>query len=212
MDTLRPLNYFSNRNFLSCDLKSGVLRSRGGTRMIGVNDDFLRGFVLACEHETGPATALILRRCGQFFGQRLGRRFEQELGSYLASPLRDRPMQEFDLLLRDLWRGTGLGEITIDWASGQHGFLSVSLDGSPMQDIGPKGHVADDMFCGAVEGLFAHFTSGSLSCFQTGDARLGDKGGTTFILASPELLPRLQGLVAAKTPHAQIVAQLSGAS
>lgn len=212
MEILRPLNYFSSRDFLTCDLKAGVLRSRAGTRMIGINDDFLRGFVLACEHETGPATALILRRCGQFFGQRLARRFDHELGGYFASPLRDRPMLEFDLLLRDLWRGTGLGEITIDWACGQHGFLSVTLDSSPMQDIGPKGHTADDLFCGAIEGFLSHFTSGSLSCFQTGDARLGDKSGTTFVLASAELLPRLQALVAAKTPHAQLVAQLSGAS
>jgi hypothetical protein len=212
METLRPLNYFSSRDFLTCDLKAGVLRSRGGTRMIGINDDFLRGFVLACEHETGPATALILRRCGQFFGQRLARRFEQELGGYFASPLRDRPMLEFDLLLRDLFCGTGLGELSIDWASGQHGFLSVALGNSPMQDIGPKGHIADDLFCGAIEGFFSHFASGSLSCIQTGDARLGDKSGTTFVLATSEVLPRLQALVAAKTPHAQLIAQLGGGS
>ena len=68
MEALRPLNYFSHPAFLQVDLKAGVLRSRGGARLIGVNEDFLRGFVLACEHEVGPATPLILRRCGQRFG------------------------------------------------------------------------------------------------------------------------------------------------
>jgi hypothetical protein len=78
-----------------------------------------------------------------------------------------------------------------------------------MQDIGPKGHVADDMFCGIIEGFLDHFTQEPLSCVQTGDLRLGDKQGTTFILAAAELLPRLQASVAAKTPHLQLVAQLS---
>lgn len=52
MTTLRPLNYFSRDSFLRTDLTAGVLRSQGGTRLLGVGEDFLRGFVAACEHET----------------------------------------------------------------------------------------------------------------------------------------------------------------
>lgn len=207
---LRPLNYFSSPAFLRADLKAGVLRSRFGTRMLGISEDFLRGFVAACEHETGPATALILRRCGRLFGGRLARRFEEELGAYLGTPLRDRAMADFDILLQDLWSGTGLGELVVDWSCGQRGFLAIKLVNSPMQDIGPKGHIADDMFCGIIEGFIAHFTSESLSCVQTGDVRLGDKGGTTFILAGAELLPKVESFVKAKRPHNEIVTELRG--
>lgn len=58
------INYFTDPAFLSFDNRAGILRSRGGTRMLGVSEDFLRGFVDACEYETGQATPGILRRCG----------------------------------------------------------------------------------------------------------------------------------------------------
>ena len=210
MEPLRPLRYFSSPAFLQADVKAGVLRSRGGTRLVGISTDFLRGFVTACEHETGPATPMILRRCGQFFGSRLGKRYEGELSRYLGQGLRDATMGEFDILIKDLWDGCGLGDLTIDWSAGAQGFLPVRLAHSPMQDIGPQGHVADDMFCGVIEGFVNHFSGDNLTCVQTGDARLGDKEGTTFVLAGAELLPRLQSLVKASTPHAQLVAQLRG--
>lgn len=210
METLRPLNYFTNARFLRCDLKAGVLRSQGGTRLIGINEDFLRGFVTACEHEAGPATALILRRCGRRFGVRLAARCERELSSYLGRSLRDCTMGEFDVMVQDLWRGCGLGDISIGWGFGQHGFIAVKLTNSPMQDIGAKGHVSDDMFCGIIEGFIEHFASGSLRCIQTGDVRLGSKDGTTFILIGAELQPRLEELVERKLSQAEIVARLSG--
>lgn len=208
MDPLLPLNYFSSPAFLRCDLKAGVLRSRGGTRLVGISEDFLRGFVLACEHEAGPATVLILRRCGFRFGARLAMRYESELGHYLHCSLRDCTMGEFDVMVQDLWRGSGLGDIAIGWAYGRHGFLPVKLTDSPMQDIGPKGHVADDMFCGVIEGFVSHFAADSLTCTQTGDARLGSKAGTTFILAGTALRPRIEALVAKKVAHLDIVDEL----
>ena len=50
------LNYFTHPAFLSFDSAKGVLTSRGGTRMVGISEDFLRGFVVACEYEAGEAT------------------------------------------------------------------------------------------------------------------------------------------------------------
>ncbi len=208
MDNFRPLNYFSSAAFLTTELKAGVLRSPGGARLVGVNEDFLRGFVLACEHEAGPATVLILRRCGRRFGSRLAERCEKELNGYLGRSLRDLTMSEFDVLVRDLWRGLGLGDIAIGWAHGQNGFLPVKLVGSPMQDIGPKGHVADDMFCGVIEGFIGHFAVATLTCIQTGDVRTGSKEGTTFVLVGPELQPRIEPLIGNKTAHSEIIAQL----
>lgn len=208
MNVLAPLNYFTSPNFLRADLQAGVLRSRGGTRLVGLSADFLRGFVRACEHEAGAATPVILRRCGLFYGGRLARRIEGELNAHLTAPLRDCLMLEFDGLLKDLWCGLGMGELEVGWPCGQRGFLPVTLVNSPLQDIGPSGHVADDTFCGLLEGFFGHFATDGLTCLQTGDLRLGDKAGTTFILAVPDVLPRLQSLIRSKTAHAAIVSQL----
>lgn len=204
------LNYFSSPEFLRLDVKAGVLRSRGGTRMIAVNEDFLRGFVAACEHETGPAAGLVLRRCGEFFGQRLARRFEAELGQFAGVSLRDRKMAEFDVLVRDLWGGCGLGRLSVDWDRGAHGFLPIRLEDSPMQDIGPSGHTGDDMFAGILCGFFSGFCDADMRSVQTGDLRLGDREGTTFIVAAFEVAKRIEGLRASKLPHSEIVAALCG--
>ena len=210
MNERRNLNYFTSPEFVKLDVKAGVIRSRGGTRMIAVSDDFLRGFVTACEHETGPAAALVLRRCGEFFGRRMARRFEAELGQYAGVSLRDRSMAEFDLLVRDLWHGCGLGRLEVDWDQGQHGFLAIRLIDSPMQDIGPSGHVGDDMFAGILCGFFSGFCDTEMRSVQTGDLRLGDREGTTFIVAATEVARRVEGMKAKKQVHSAIVAALAG--
>lgn len=208
MSERRALNYFTHPEFVTFDVKAGVLKSRGGTRLIAVSEDFLRGFVTACEHETGPAASMVLRRCGEFFGQRLARRFEAELGQFAGISVRDRKMAEFDALIRDLWAGCGLGVLTIGWESGAHGFLPIWLRDSPMQDIGPSGHVGDDMFTGILGGFFGSFCDAEMRCVQTGDARLGDKEGTTFVVAPFEIAKRVEGMRANRAPHREIVAML----
>ena len=211
MNERRALNYFTHPDFLRFDVKAGVLRSRGGTRFVAVNEDFLRGFVAACEHEAGPAAALVLRRCGEFFGARLARRFEAEISQFAGVSLRDRPMAEFDQLIRDLWHGCGFGDVEVEWARGERGFLAVRLIDSPMQDIGPSGHVGDDMFCGILAGFFGEFCDAELRCVQTGDLRLGDREGTTFVVAAAEVARRVEGMRANKQVHSAIVKALSGA-
>jgi hypothetical protein len=205
----RALNYYTHPSFMRLDVRAGVLRSRGGTRMLVVNDDFLRGFVAACEYETGPAAGLVLRRCGEFYGARLARRFEAEIGQYAGMSVRDRPMAEFDALIRDLWNGCGLGVVDIDWRHGEHGFLAISLGDSPMQDIGPSGHVGDEMFCGIFGGFFGAFCDADVRCVQTGDVRLGDRDGTTFIIAPFAIAKRIEGLRANRMRHAEIVEALA---
>lgn len=208
MSERRELNYFRHPAFLRFEARAGVLRSRGGTRFLSVSEDFLRGFVAACEHEAGPAAALVLRRCGEFFGARLARRFEAEIGQFAGVSLRDRQMVEFDELIRDLWRGCGLGDVQIDWARGERGFLAVRLVDSPMQDIGPSGHVGDDMFCGILAGFFGEFCDVEMRCVQTGDLRLGDREGTTFVVAPFAVAKRVEGMRANRIRHSEILETL----
>lgn len=209
MLTKRKLNVFSTPDFITLNIAAGVMRSRGGTRMIAVNDDFLQGFVAACEHEAGQATPIILRRCGTFFGKRLAQRFENELTSYADMPLRDRSMVEFGALLQDMFSGFGMGRIDIDWEKGPEGYLPIRLDGSPMQDIGPKGHTADDLFSGILEGFFTAFVDAPVACVQTGDKRLGSKDGTTFIVVVGDRVDDVERFVAEQLPHREIVQRLA---
>lgn len=208
MQTVRKnLNYFTSPEFLSFDVDKGVLNSRSGVRMIAINDDWLRGFVGALETEAGQATPAILRRCGEFFGDRLAQRFEREISDFAGVPLRDRTMNEFTVLLEDLWVGCGMGKIEVDWARSST-CLPVRLHHSPMQDIGPSGHVGDDLFGGVLLGFFGRFSEQRLEIFQTGDERLGDRDGTTFVLGPKAVVERIRALKADGLRHRELLDKL----
>ena len=84
-----------------------------------------------------------------------------------------------------------------------------SRTGSPLQVIGPLVHVADDLFAGILEGFIGHFAEPGLRCVQTGDRRMGDREGTTFILGFEDSAKRVDALVREKLAHSRIVARLA---
>jgi hypothetical protein len=203
----RRTDYFS-RDYFDLDHRRGVLRSTGGTRLVAVTETFLRGFVVALENETGPAAASVLRRCGEFFGQRLARRFESEIGHYAEISIRDRSMAEFDALVCDLFNGCGFGQLLVSWELGRHGCLAIDLEGSPMQDIGPNGHVGDDLFTGTLQGFFGSFCDASMRCLQTADYRRGDKR-TRFLLVPESSYAEIEDMLKRGSKHDDLVAYLS---
>lgn len=203
----RGCAFFGRPDYLNFDVDAGVLRNRCENRLIAVNDEWLRGFVSALEHETGGAAPGVLRRCGEVFGARLAQRFESEVSQLGEVHLRDRLMNEFCVLLDDFWRASGMGELHINWEHAER-FLSIRLVGSPMQDIGPSGHTGDDLFAGILLGFFDHFADADIKLVQSGDERLGDKEGTTFLLGSPEVIEKARLLREGKLHHGEIVKQL----
>ncbi|MBL8633240.1 MAG: hypothetical protein JNM40_08435 [Myxococcales bacterium] len=206
----RNLNIYSHAGRLKLDTRKGVVSNQSGTRLVAVSEDFLRGFVAAIENEVGPATKMLLRKCGFVFGERLARRFESEVSSYAGTSLTERPISEFGGLLLDLWVTYGYGDLQVDWKHGPSGFLPVRIVGSPMQDIGPKGHVSDDLFAGVLQGFFSHFIEPNIRVIQSGDVRLGSKDGTTFIITTDQHAKRVEQMVSDRTPHNQIVTRLQG--
>jgi len=200
-------NYFSNPAHTKFDVQRGVFETRAGSRLIAINEDWLRGFVAALEFEAGQATPAILQRCGEFFGKRLAQRFDTELSDYARVPLRDRTMNEFVRLLDDMWTSYGMGKLELDWSQAQS-FVAIRLHSSPMQNIGPSGHVGDDLFCGILSGFFGHFSETAVDIVQTGDERLGDRDGTTFVLGSADAAQKARQLKNEGHRHRDIVEKL----
>jgi hypothetical protein len=208
MSERRELNYFTSiRTSCASTPRPGCCAAAAGRGSSSVSEDFLRGFVAACEHETGPAATLVLRRCGEFFGARLARRFEAELGQYAGVSLRDRQMAEFDELVRDLWRGCGLGDSRSTGPAASTGSWRCA-DRQP--DAGHRAerarrrrHVLWD-----PGGFFSGFCDAEMRSVQTGDLRLGDREGTTFIVAAFEVAKRVEGMRANRSRHSEILAAL----
>lgn len=206
----RGCKYFSAPSYLGYSVEKGVLRASSGSRLVAVNDEWLRGFVAALDHETGAAASGILRRCGVTFGRRFAQRFESEVTTMGSVHLRDRTMNEFCILLDDLWMSSGMGKLKLDWTHVER-FVSVRLEGSPMQDIGSSGHTGDELFAGVLEGFFSHFSDAPLQVLQTGDERLGDREGTTFLVGAPDAIEVARKLHGESQRHSEIVRALSEA-
>lgn len=204
----RNLNVYSHAGRFKLEMRKGIVTNHSGTRLIAISEDFLRGFVSAIENEVGPATKMLLRKCGFVFGERLARRFESEVSAYAGSALTERPISEFSGLMIDLWNTYGYGDLQVDWKYGPSGFLPAKIAGSPMQDIGPKGHVSDDLFTGILQGFFSHFVDPNIRVIQSGDLRLGSKEGTTFIITTEQHAKRVEQMVSDRTPHSQIISKL----
>lgn len=201
MDLTRSLRYFSAPGFLKYDTTEGVLRSPAGTRLVVMNDDFLRGFLAALEYETGSSAPAVLKKCGRFYGERLARRFDRELTAHLGVALRDCAMFEFQALLGDMWATFGMGCIEVNWAVGSKGLLPIKLNELPFHTVNLKGRTRPDLIEGIIEGVFSAFISEPVSCVTTGV----ENDQATFILCAEGELDAIERMLASGTSHQRIV-------
>ncbi|MBC7794589.1 MAG: hypothetical protein H7Z43_12870 [Clostridia bacterium] len=203
--TFPKLDVFSSPSYLTFDVRKGVLASRMGTRLCLLSEDFLNGFINACEYETGPAAPLVLRKCGRTFGARLARRFEDEASKEAGIAMRDRMMAELDELLRDFWGTYGLGALAIGWSQAARGVLPVSLKDSPMAR-GAGAARGDEIMTGMLEGFINHFGVASMRVVQT---RVAGADGLAEFVAVPESVEeKAKALVAEGASQATILQQL----
>ncbi|MEM6533097.1 MAG: hypothetical protein AAF654_10755 [Myxococcota bacterium] len=207
---LVALSYFARPDSINFDIAAGVLRTARGTRLCGVNHDFLRGFVGACVHEAGPAAFGIVASCGRHFGRRLASRVEDELGAELGRSIRTLVMHEFDGVLRQLWRTFGMGEVEFDWATGQSsGSIPVTLRHSPALGIQIEEDRRDALMTGLLEGFVNHFTDTPLTCVQTLVSKGPAETEECFVLVPGEAAENVRGWVTAGAPHEIVVERLA---
>ncbi|MEM6369284.1 MAG: hypothetical protein AAF851_13355 [Myxococcota bacterium] len=113
-------------------------------------------------------------------------------------------MAELDALIRDLWKGSGLGELVFRWEHASSGFFEVQLsDGigeayaSEMSDLDPLAE-------GMLEGFLGQFAVGGLGCLQTAPGC----GKGKFICGSEQVLEGVRRSREASRSHAEILAEL----
>lgn len=191
------------------DIGRGVLtRPATGARLLAIDETWLSGFVRAIQYETGDAASLVVRKTGRIFGGRLAQKLEAETASITHQALRSRPMVEFDFLIRDLFRGSGLGEPRLDWSYGKSGFIPVMLSHSPMGAARLEGSGTDPLVEGLIEGFIQNFASAPLEVVQT-QAGPEASEDLSFIAAYESLLPRIKQAKLDGRTHSEIVQSLA---
>lgn len=211
-------NYFDD-NYLSFDVRDGMLHNPSGTRLITLTEDFLLGFRKALLEETGQAHHVVFETCGRTWGENMVRRLEQELSSYYDAPFHTLPMSMFTLLLKDCWERHGWGELQIDWEAGfEQGLFAVRIvnpafSGIFGQQATPEptaGEVFfdDDVFTGMLAAFFSRFADRPLVCYQIGHQAEGPPT-SWFITGVAERLTRVPDMVRSRKNPDEIYQQLA---
>lgn len=214
-------NYFGP-DYMTFDVKEGLLKNSGGTRLIALSEDFLLGFRQALLEETGQAHHVVFETCGKTWGENLARRLEREISAYYEQPFRELPMSLFTLMLQECWLRHGWGELVVGWEDGyQGGLFTVRIDNPAFSAI--FGQVAeaesprrfdDDVFTGLLASLFSRFSARELHCVQIG--HVSDPGqnllASWFVIGLPERLNPASELVLSGLDHEEILSRLQAVS
>lgn len=206
-DTRMAGNYFT-QDYLATDVKTGVTRNRGGTRMLALTDDFLLGLHTALTQECGPAADEVFRSCGRTFGAQLARKLSAELQQFYGKPLTEFPMAMFEACLKQAFGRHGWGDVAFDFTRHDKGVVVVDLKSAVFADLLPaQERPADPLMAGVLAGMFSSFAGRSLGCLQTQCSGRGD-GVSRFVLTDAARIDGVAELAAAGKPHDEILAAL----
>jgi predicted hydrocarbon binding protein len=201
-------SYFSD-SYLQLDVNTGVINNTNGTRLLGLSEDFLRGFRRALIDETGEANRLVFHTCGKTWGANLALRLEKELASHYEIPLNQLPMYEFGLLLSEFWMRHGWGELQVNWQEAHTtGVFDITLVSPAFSSaFGETEVFSDDVFTGILEAVFSHFSGQDLACYQTA-FETEPVLCSRFVLGLRNRLKQVPDWVQSQKLHTEIVQQL----
>ena len=199
-------DYF-DENYVKFDVDEGVMKNRAGTRLLGLSEDFLKGFRKAVMEETGEAHHVVFETCGKTWGENLAQRFQKETSLYYESEFQALPMSMFSLLFKNFWSRHGWGELDIDWEQGyRDGVFEVAVHNPAFSSIFDAEGLNDDIFTGVLSAFFSRFAGQELECFQT-EEHVSEEGVrlSRFLLALPDRLGRVPDMVLSQKSHQEIV-------
>jgi predicted hydrocarbon binding protein len=206
--TLRG-NYYSSREYLSTDVKTGVTRNRAGTRMICLTRDFLLGLRTALVTECGPAADTVFKTCGRTWGGQFARRFEKELSEYYGMSLSDFALGMFQACLAEAFGRHGWGRLTVDFSRHEQGLIVADLEGAVYAElVETADRPVESLTAGILAGVFSHLSGQDLDCVQTACKACGAPS-SRFVLGLKARIEPAEAMVAAGKGHDEIVAALA---
>jgi len=169
-------NHFREEEYFSLNVKSGILRSSSGTRMLGIPEDLILGLHAGLVEETGEASGIVLYTCGKWWGQKFWKRHGLELRKFYGVDLADVPLHFQQQIMRRVFSlyGWGLPDTNFDLC--ERGFVEVTVQNAAYSDIvGNLGRTADHLLAGILAAGFSDLAGRELdateiACRSKGDA------------------------------------------
>lgn len=193
------------------NLVLGTIQNQGGTRVVYLSSDIIRGVYNALEYEAGEAWKIILRNCGYFWGRRVASNLDRELTLLFQTAAKDLPVAEYVRFLEAYFRYHGWGVMELDLSRAvSHGIVVGRLRNSIFENVLAEvpGNV-DYMIEGMLRAMFEHISSASLDCLQVASQKAGAPA-CEFVVTGAERIDEVRELVESGSPADEVYAKLCG--
>ncbi len=198
-------NCYDPDSYYRLDVRTGVMRNRFGTKCCTFSSHALRGIYLGLVHETGPAAKLILRRCGEIWGERFSERFFKEINEFYKEDLSQMTMARFSALLEEYFSTAGWGRLSVDFSLMPEGIIQLEVTNAILSDTldETEGRV-DVLLEGIFQKLFSKGSGQELGCFETQSSSRGAPS-SLFVLALEERMDGVEEALEGGKTHEQII-------
>jgi predicted hydrocarbon binding protein len=171
----RARNFYREEDYFTLNVRSGVVRSPLGTRMVAIPEDLVLGLHLGLEEETGGAAGIVLYQCGKWWGRQFIKRHGTETRHFYQQDHADLPLHFFLQTLRRIWALYGWGRLDLSFELRDKGFVSVSVENAMYSDaVGNVGRTTDYVIAGVLASVVGDLSGRELECAEVSCKSKGD--------------------------------------
>ena len=204
-------NLFEPSQYYQLNVRTGVMRTSFGTKCCTLSGYALQGLYQGLKHEAGPAWHLIMRRCGESWGQRFAKRFLEEVATFYQEDLDQMNIVRFTALLEEYFAVSGWGRVRFDYARIESGLLMVDVQNEIFGDLlRNSGERTGALLEGVLKVLLSAITNKEMDCYETQSMGQGAPA-SRFLISSRLRLSPVQNWRDDNTPHDEIVSRLLAA-
>ena len=201
-------NLYEADSYYAVDTKTGVMRDRNQTKVVTLSGMMLKGLYIGLKNETGPAWALVLRRCGETWGTRFAKRFLGDISAFYGQPLDQMPMARFTALMVEYFAVSGWGKLNFDFRHIGGGLIIAEVNNALLGDVlRSSGERADVLLEGVLKALFCAVTGKEMDCYETQCIAQGAPS-CLFIIGLESRLADVPEMLEKNEKHAEILAKL----
>lgn len=207
-------NYFAQSTYFKWDMGRGVVRERGGARVMAFPQEFSMGLLAGLIDECGEAWPIVLESCGAFWGRRQMERLEAELGAFHAARLKSLRTAVAQAAISECLAVHGWGRAEFDLSEVKKRILLVRVSESPMAaavvhgKLDAGGRPVDALLCGALAAMFTQASGSAMHCKEIRCVASGSPV-CEFVLAAEGRLDEIPAMLRKNLTRDEIVQSLN---
>lgn len=161
-------NYYDPGTYYRHNMRDGVIHNRAGAKCCVLSSHLFRGLYVSLQEECGPAWNIVLRRCGEVWGQRQAKRMLEEIKQFYSSDLDMMSMARFSSLIEEYFASGGWGRLELDHSMAGAGIIQARVErailGETLSEVDNR---MDVLIEGVLKALFCEASGRDLECFET---------------------------------------------